>query len=305
MTDKIMGAMQSRSAHQVPAGKLRPIKSLAPLRRVWRHPRGRLGLLIVGGLLLIAGLGPSFIERADLDQNLGKAMLAPSTDHWLGTDQAGRDYAARLTLGLRTSWAVSLSSTLFAMALGVACGLLAGYAGGIWETALLRLMDIVLAVPNLVLALVIAALIGPGSLAVTVTLILRGFPAFVRVAHATTKGLVNQEFVEGGIVLGASPARIMVSYLLPNVLAPAFTLLPVMIGGGLLIAASLSFFGLGVQPPTAELGLLVAEGRRFMHLLPMLLWAPGVLLTVNNIGLSLLSDGLRVALDPAQRERSA
>jgi peptide/nickel transport system permease protein len=166
-------------------------------------------------------------------------------------------------------------------------------------------MDVLLAVPNLVLALVIAALIGPGLLAVIVTLVLRGFPAFVRVAHATTKSLVNQEFVAGGVVLGASPVRIVMSYLLPNVLAPTLTWLPIMIGGGLLIAASLSFFGLGVQPPTAELGLLVAEGRRFMSLLPMLLWAPGVLLTVNNIGLSLLSDGLRVALDPAQRERGA
>jgi peptide/nickel transport system permease protein len=278
---------------------------VAPLMRLWRHPRGRLGMVIVGALLVIAGLGPMFIERVDLDQNLSQAMVGSSADHWLGTDQVGRDYLARLILGLRTSWAVALSSTLLAMALGVAAGLLAGYAGGAWEGALLRLMDVVLAVPNLVLALVIAALIGPGSLAVVVTLILRGFPAFVRVSHATTKSLVNQEFVQGGIVLGASPARILLSYLLPNVLAPSFTLLPIMVGGGLLIAASLSFFGLGVQPPTAELGLLVAEGRRFMHLLPMLLWAPGLLLTVNNIGLSLLSDGLRVALDPTQRERSS
>jgi len=279
------------------------IPGLGILRRLWGRPKGRAGLLIVGGLLATVVISPLFLPPGSMDQDLNRAFEGPSSSHWLGTDQAGRDFFARLMSGFGMRWIVALYATLIAMFLGVVSGLIAGYVGSPWEALLLRLVDILLSVPNLVLALVIAALMGAGTEAVIVSLVARGFPAFARVAHAETRSLMAREFVDSGVVLGAGPGRILADYLLPNVLAPSFTLLPILVGGGLLTAASLSFFGLGIQPPSAELGLLVSEGRGYINLLPILLWAPGLLMALNNVGLSLLSAGLRVALDPTQRDR--
>ena len=269
-----------------------------------RNPRGRAGLFIFVFIVLVALIGPAYSPPASQRLDLGQALLGPSADHLLGTDQLGRDFLARVALGLRTSLVIALVSTLIGMILGISSGLFAGYFRGFWEPTFLRFVDIILAVPNLVLALVIAALMGAGTIAVIITLIARAFPVYARIAHATTRKSITLEFIESTIVLGASPFRIIFHHLMPNVMVPSISLFPIMLGGGILIAASLSFFGLGVQPPESELGLLVAEGRRYMHLLPMLLWVPGIVLLVNNISLSLLGDGFREVLDPAQREKA-
>jgi peptide/nickel transport system permease protein len=273
-------------------------------RQLIMHRRSRLGLSMLIALGIIAFIMPLFLHESALDQNLNRIFEGPSTQHWLGTDQLGRDVFGRLASGLQTTLRIAISSTALAMLLGTIVGIVAGYKRGFWEIVLLRLVDVILSMPGLVLAFVIAAIIGAGEVAVLVALIVRAFPAFARVSHSSTKKVLSQEFVQGGIVLGAQPIRILLWYILPHIIAPIIILWPILIGIGVLISASLSFFGLGVQRPTAELGLLIAEGRRFIYLNPTQIWFPGLLLMATNISLSMLSDGLRVVLDPLQRERS-
>jgi peptide/nickel transport system permease protein len=292
----------AQKAH-LPAGLiLRRWPAVTRVRNLLRSSSGRWGFVLTALLVAIAVVGPFLAPGSVSEQDLSQALLPPAAGHWLGTDQLGRDIAFRLVLALRRSWAIVAAGTVSALVAGALVGIAAGYRRGVLEPAMLRFLDLLLAVPNFVLALVIAALLGAGTEAVTIALFARAFPVFARVAHVSTRKLMTQEFVQSAVVLGARPARVLTWYVVPNVFTPCITLLPVLLGGGLLIAASLSFFGLGVQPPEVELGLLVAEGRRYMHLAPMLLWAPGILLTVNNIGLALLGKGIREVLDPMQRE---
>jgi len=274
-------------------------------RRLMRHNLGRIGFLTVFGLVALALLAPLVQSAESLRQDLSSSFQGPSAEHWLGTDQVGRDLFARLVGALRTTlWMAGIGTTV-ALAVGVIVGLTAAYKGGVLEALVLRFLDIVLSVPNLVLALTIAVLMGAGTKAVIVALIVRAFPAFVRVAHSSTQQVLAREFVASAVVLGARPSYVLRSYVLPNILPPAFVLFPVLLGQGVLIAASLSFFGLGVQPPESELGLLVAEGRRFIYLHPSLIWFPGIVLTVMNVGFSWLGSGLRESLDPIHHDRAA
>ena len=278
---------------------------MGKFRRLMRHNLGRAGFLIVVALVAIALLAPLVLPTDSLKQDLGSSFQGPSAEHWLGTDQVGRDLLARLVGGLRTTlWMAGIGTSL-ALTLGVLVGLIAAQRGGVTEALVLRLLDVVLSVPNLVLALAIAVLMGAGTEAVIVALIVRAFPAFVRVAHSATKQVLAREFVASAIVLGARPSYVLRAYVLPNILPPAIVLFPVLLGVGVLIAASLSFFGLGVQPPESELGLLVAEGRRFIFLSPGLIWLPGVVLTIMNVGFSWLGSGLRESLDPIHHDRAA
>lgn len=281
---------------------VRVVRPKAPrLRAFLRSPRSLIGSLVLAVLVGLVVAGLLLIPPEAAQQNLSRALEDPSRDHWLGTDQVGRDYLFRLLEGLRTTWLISGVGTLGGLVVGVGLGVAAGYGVRAVEVLVLRSVDLLLSVPNMVLALVIAALIGPGSTALVVALFFRALPVFVRVAHAGTRSALTAEFVQGGIVLGATQVRIVLSYVLPFVLGAAITLTPVLLGGAILRAASLSFFGLGVQPPVAELGLLVSEGRRYMQLAPLLLFAPGILLTINNIALSAVGDGLKSVLDPRQR----
>jgi peptide/nickel transport system permease protein len=274
------------------------------LRRLIRHPRGRFGLSMLVILGVIAWIGPLLLPESALDQDLNRVFQGPSAQHWLGTDHVGRDLFGRLAYGLQTTLSIAIASTGLAMVLGMTVGIVAGYVRGLCEMVLLRLIDVILAVPGLVLAFVVAAIMGAGEDAVIIALFIRAFPAFTRVSHSSTRKVMAQEFVQAGIVLGARPIRILLWYVVPHIIGSILVLWPIIIGIGILISSSLSFFGLGVQRPTAELGLLIADGRRFMYLHPTLLWLPGLVLIATNVSLSLLSDGLRIVLDPLQRDRS-
>lgn len=280
------------------------IRSIAFFGQLICHRSGRAGTFILLLLITASYIAPLVTSGSALEQNLYNTLEDPSPQHWLGTDQLGRDLLARLTLGMRTTLRITITSTGLAMIIGVVSGVIAGYMRGRLELLLLRFVDVILSIPGLILALVLVSIIGAGTDAVVLALIVRAFPSFVRVTHSATCRVMGQEFVQSGIVLGSSSIRLLTRYIIPNILPPVIVLWPILLGIGVLISASLSFFGLGVQRPTPELGLLVADGRRYLNLQPSLLWLPGLVLTVTNIGLSLLSNGLRELLDPIQSERT-
>lgn len=268
------------------------------------HRRGRIGLFLLSGLTIAFLIVTFFAPGSGDEQDLYRTLERPSGEHWLGTDHLGRDFLKRLALGLRTTLGIGLGSTAVALLLGTTIGMLAGYKRGPLEYGLLRAIDVILSIPGLILALVIVSILGRGNESVLIALIVRAFPSFTRVAHSATLKVMGQDFIVSAVSFGANSLNILVRHVLPNIFLPIVVIWPILLGIGVLISASLSFFRLGVQPPTPELGLLIDDGRRYVHLKSALLWYPGLVLVATNVGLSFLSDGLRETLDPLFRDRS-
>lgn len=276
----------------VPAG--RPSR---PLRRFLRNPGGLIGLFLLVLLVLVALLAP-VIAPDPISQNIAQRLQPPSAEHWLGTDQLGRDVWARVAHGAGISLRVGFGVVLLAVLIGVAVGLLAGTLGGAWDNLLMRVTDIFFAFPSLILAMAIAAALGPNLNNTIIAVALVSWPIYARLVRANVLALREREFVEAARALGSSQGRLMLRHLLPNTLTPVFVQASFDVGGAILTAAGLSFIGFGAQPPTPEWGAMVSETRSYIA---EAIWAPtapamGILLTV--LAFNLLGDALRDVLDP-------
>ncbi|WP_027881736.1 nickel transporter permease [Meiothermus rufus] len=275
--------------------------SLRPLRRFMRNPGGLLGLGLLLLLMAVALLAP-VIAPDPIQQNIAQRLQPPSAEHWLGTDQLGRDVWARVAHGAGISLRVGFGVVLLAVLLGVTVGLLAGTLGGAWDNLLMRLTDIFFAFPSLILAMAIAAALGPNLNNTIIAVALVSWPIYARLVRANVLALREREFVEAARALGASRIRLMLRHLLPNTLTPIFVQASFDVGGAILTAAGLSFIGFGAQPPTPEWGAMVSETRSYIA---EAIWAPtapamGILLTV--LAFNLLGDALRDVLDPRARD---
>lgn len=280
----------------VPAG--RPSR---PLRRFLRNPGGLIGLFLLVLLVLVALLAP-VIAPDPISQNIAQRLQPPSAEHWLGTDQLGRDVWARVAHGAGISLRVGFGVVILAVLIGVAVGLLAGTLGGAWDNLLMRVTDIFFAFPSLILAMAIAAALGPNLNNTIIAVALVSWPIYARLVRANVLALREREFVEAARALGSSQGRLMLRHLLPNTLTPVFVQASFDVGGAILTAAGLSFIGFGAQPPTPEWGAMVSETRSYIA---EAIWAPtapamGILLTV--LAFNLLGDALRDVLDPRGRD---
>lgn len=276
-----------------------------PARRNWRlksflRDRAAVAasafLLIVAGAVifapLIAGYGP---DEAD---NLSRYAAIRSEGHLLGTDQQGRDMLARLLYGGRVSLIIGVVPTVIAAALGLALGLLAGYFRGLADQVIMRLLDVIFAFPMVLLAIAIAGAMRPGVtteiIAITVVLI----PYFARLARTATEGVVPMPFIEAARAAGGSSSEIILRYVLPNVFSPVVVYATTLMGLMIVVGSGLSFLGLGVQPPTADWGAMVSEGRVALRRAPHVTLLPGVLILAVSLAFNFLGDGIRDALDP-------
>ena len=276
----------------VPAG--RPPR---PLRRFLRNTGGLIGLFLLILLILLALLAP-VIAPDPISQNIAQRLQPPSAEHWLGTDQLGRDVWARVAHGAGISLRVGFGVVILAVLIGVGVGLLAGTLGGAWDNLLMRVTDIFFAFPSLILAMAIAAALGPNLNNTVIAVALVSWPIYARLVRANVLALREREFVEAARALGSSQGRLMLRHLLPNTLTPVFVQASFDVGGAILTAAGLSFIGFGAQPPTPEWGAMVSETRSYIA---EAIWAPtapaiGILLTV--LAFNLLGDALRDVLDP-------
>ncbi len=266
-------------------------------RRFRRNPGAMLGLIIVALLLLIALVGP-LLTGNPTDQALADRLQAPSGAHWLGTDQLGRDVLARVVNGARISLRLGVFVVLLSLAIGIVVGLTAGLTGGVWDDVLMRITDIFLAFPSLILAMAISAALGPSLTNVLIAVAVVSWPAYARLLRAQVLALREREFVEAARAVGASSARIAWRHLLPNTLAPLLVQASFDVGGAILTAAGLGFIGFGAQPPIPEWGAMVSETRNYIGQAPWASSAPALAILLTVLAFNLLGDGIRDVYDP-------
>jgi peptide/nickel transport system permease protein len=270
-------------------------------RRFWRNPAAVTGCSLLL-LLLLLGLAAPLIAGDPTAQELSQRLQAPSSQHWFGTDQLGRDVWSRVMYGIAISLRIGLFVTALSLLLGVTVGLAAGVLGKLWDNVLMRITDIFFAFPGLILAMAISAALGPSLNNVVLAVALVNWPNYARLVRGQVLALREREFVEAARALGANQGRIAIFHLLPNVLTPLFIQASFDVGQAILTAAGLSFIGFGAQPPTPEWGAMVSETRTFISNAPWASSAPALAILITVLGFNLLGDGLRDALDPKNQQ---
>jgi peptide/nickel transport system permease protein len=273
------------------------------LRRLASDKTALLGALLVLGLVLIAILAPVLATYpADVSEfHPAQRLQGPSATHYFGTDRMGSDVYSRLLFGARITIVIAVIAVGVAVLIGVPLGLIAGYYRTWFSELLMRVSDIFLAVPQIVLAIAIAQTLGPSIENVILALSITYWPFWARLVYAETRSALNNTYVEASIALGASPARVLFLHILPNISSSIIVRTTIGMGGTILTAAALGFLGLGPPPPTPEWGRTIAESREF---LPDAWWyatAPGLAIFLVVMGFNLLGDGLRDILDPRTR----
>ena len=257
-----------------------------------------IGLVVFLIVVVVAILAPVLAPFDPNDQNILEKLRAPTLEHWLGTDSFGRDTLSRLIYGARISLIIGVVSTLAAMVIGTAIGMLAGWHGGRLDTVTMQAMDVLLAFPSLILGLILVAMLGPSMVNIIIAIALTSIPPFARIARAPTIAVKEREFVDAGRALGYSDARILIVHILPNILPEILVMGSLWLANAIRTEASLAFVGLGVKPPTATWGGMIREG--FENILDSywLALVPGVAILIVIFALNLLGDGLRDAIDP-------
>jgi len=285
-----------------------PVASARPRKPVWRrHPMLTVGLGIVALWLVVAVAAPLLSAYAPDTPQMSVRLAGPSLHHLLGTDEYGRDILTRILYGARVSMFVAVASTLGAVVFGVPIGIYAGYRGGLGGDVAMRVMDVFLAFPSLILALAIGAAIGPGLAGELIAITLVSIPTFARQSMAQTAAIKNLLYVESARAAGSGLGRLVRSHLLPNMFAPVLVIATLNLGFSVLTGASLSFLGLGVQPPTPEWGSMVSDGSQY--LVSGQWWMslfPGLAIMSLVFAFNVAGDGLRDLMDPrARRSGSA
>lgn len=267
------------------------------IRLIRQHPIGFLGGVVVMLIILMAIFAP-VIATHDPAAQESIRLLPPSADHWMGTDELGRDVFSRIVFASRTSLYVGVLSVAMAIVLGVPIGVAAGYIGGAFDNIVMRFVDILFAFPALVLAIVITGLLGPSLTNAMIAIGIVFSPRFARVARSSVLTVKNELYIEAARVIGGKEWHIVRYYVLPNIMAPLIVLSTLTLSQGILAEAGLSFLGLGTQPPDPAWGLMLSQGRKFMELSPGLAIFPGLAIVVTVLAFNFLGDGLRDALDP-------
>lgn len=284
-----------------------PVKTAAArsrsalIRSLDRNMLSWVGVALVMIIVLVAVFAPILAPYDPNQQHIVDRLQGPSTQYWLGTDPYGRDVLSRLLHGSRISLMVGFVAVLVAMVVGSAIGILAGYVGGIFDQVVMGLADVMLSFPTLLLGLMIAAMLGASLENLIIAIAITEIAPFVRVARAPTIALKQRDYVEAGRALGFGPLRIMGVHILPNMVSDVVVVGSLWMASAIRTEASLSFIGLGVQPPTATWGGMIREG--FNHILSAwwLVVFPSVAILITVLALNILGDGLRDAIDPKLR----
>lgn len=266
-------------------------------RRLVRNRLAFAGLLIVGVLVLSSLLGPVVWRVDPLEQDLASRLLGPSLDHPLGTDTNGRDVLARLLHGGRTTLGIALLAVAIGLLVGGGIGLVSGYVRGPVDSVLMRIMDVMLAFPSLLLALAIAAARGAGTFNLVLAISIPAIPRFARLMRATVLSVRERDFVLAARVVGVRPSRILIRHVLRNSVTPSIVQASIGVGVAILEIAALGYLGLGVQPPTPEWGAMLQDAQTYLIQDPLVLFVPCVVISLAIASFNLLGDGIRDALD--------
>jgi len=273
---------------------------------IWRRLRknrmamfGLVVILIIIFTALFADVVAPYSYRA---QNLRRIAETPSKDHLLGTDELGRDILSRIIFGTRVSLQVGFVAVSISVIVGGFLGAMSGYYGGKLDNVIMRMMDILLAIPSILLAIAIVSAFGGGLVNVMIAVGISSIPVYARIVKASVISIKEQEFIEAARAVGAKDLRIIFKHVLPNSMAPIIVQGTIGVANAILSAAGLSFIGLGIQPPTPEWGAMLSGGRMFIRTAPHIATFPGVAIMITIFALNLLGDGMRDALDPRLKQ---
>ena len=273
-------------------------------RRLKKNKMAMIGLAIVLFLVLLAIFADFLFdyEQVVIKQNTAIRLQGPSAEHWFGTDEFGRDILARLVHGGRISLVVGVIAVAIALVLGGTLGAISGFFGGKVDMLISRAMDILLAVPSLLLSITIVSALGPSIINLMIAIAVSSVPGYARIVRSSVMTVRDNEFVEAAKAIGANDAQIIASHILPNCLAPIIVQVSLKVASAILSTSGLSFLGLGVKAPTPEWGSMLSGGRAYLRNAPHLTVFPGLCIMLTILSMNLLGDGLRDALDPKLKQ---
>ena len=277
----------------------------SPRRRAWRRltqrPAAAVALAIVVLIVLAAVLAPLIAPYDPTEQSWSAVRKAPDLNHWFGTDEVGRDVFSRILYGARASLAAGVVSIAIAVLVGVPAGLLAGYMGGWTDSVLSRLTDAMLAIPFLILAIALAAFLGPNLTNAMIAIGISATPIFIRLTRGQVLAVMSEDYIEAARAVGNPHWRIALRHILPNVMPPLLVQVTLTIAAAVIAEASLSFLGLGQQPPMPSWGSMLNSAQRFLNNAPWMAIYPGIAIFITVLSFNVLGDGLRDALDPRSK----
>lgn len=270
-------------------------------RRLLRNRLAVMGMVILAIFVLAAIFAPWLAPYSPVEQKLLMRRQPPSAEHWFGLDELGRDILSRVIFGARVSLRVGLLSVSLAVVVGALLGAISGYAGGWTDNLVMRLMDIMLAFPSLLLAISVVAILGPGLMNAIYAIAFVSIPIYARITRASVLTVKEQDYILAARAVGVPSGQILFNHIFPNTLTPLIVQATLGIATAILDAAALSFLGLGAQPPTPEWGAMIGQGRGSVFSAPHIMLFPGIAIMLAVLGFNLLGDGLRDALDPRLR----
>lgn len=268
-----------------------------------QNPLAVIGAIIILALIVMAVAAPLIATHSPIQQNLAQRLLPPSWDHWMGTDELGRDIWSRVVFGSRITLAMVMLVAVIAAPIGLLIGAIAGYFGGWVDRVLMGITDIFLSMPKLILALAFVAALGPGIQNAVIAIAIATWPGYARIARAETLTFRNSEFIWAVQLQGASPFRVITQHVLPLCSSSTIIRVTLDMAGIILTAAGLGFLGLGAQPPLPEWGAMISRGRTFILDQWWVATMPGLAIIIVSLGFCFLGDGLRDVLDPKQGEK--
>jgi len=267
------------------------------LRRLRKSPSAVAGGIIVLGFLVVAAIALVYTPYDPIDQDLRASLQGPSRAHWLGTDEFGRDILSRIMAGTIPTFGIAVLGVAIGFGIGVTIGAIAGYVGGAVDSIAMRVIDVQLAIPGIILAIVIITVLGIGMAPLILAVGIFSVPGFARIARAGVLTTKAMDFVEAAHSIGASNRTILLRHILPNTIAPIIVQTSLRTATAILVASSLSFLGLGAQPPSPEWGSMLSSSREYLQSNPHTAIFPGIAVALAVLGFNLLGDGLRDALD--------
>ncbi len=286
--------------------KKRSSPRLEYYKTIWKRLRKNKAAVVGGVLILlfivIAIIGPFLTMKDPYEVDILNKIQSPSAEHWFGTDNFGRDIFTRIIHGMGLTLYVGFFSVVIGGVVGVLFGVVSGYYGGTLDTIIMRIMDILLAFPGIILALAIVSVLGGSLTNVIIAVGVFSIPAFARIVRGSTLTVRKLEYIDAMRALGASDARIIFKHILPNVMSPIIVQATLRIATAVLTASGLSFLGLGAKPPAPEWGAMLSDGRSYMADAPHMVLVPGIMIVLVVLAFNIFGDGLRDALDPKMKK---
>ncbi|MBO8155901.1 MAG: ABC transporter permease [Bacillaceae bacterium] len=275
---------------------------LDSMSRLLKSKTSVIGLLIILTLIFTAIFAPYVATHDPTEQDIFNRYAAPSSDHWLGTDELGRDIYSRIVYGSRISIQIGVIAVGISMVIGVLLGIVAGYFGRWIDNIIMRFIDILMAFPSILLAIALVAVLGPSLTNAMIAVGIVGVPHFARIVRSTVLSIKETEYIEAARASGVRNGEILFRHILPNSMAPIIVQATLSIGTAILDAAGLSFLGLGAQPPKPEWGAMLSDGQAALQTAPWVIMFPGLAILIVVLGFNLFGDGLRDALDPRLKQ---